>query len=114
MKAVNRVWEDAASIFETAAAAAGGDPSEIAILVDDRQSLRIVDARGWGLDALRREYQAGAAYVVKRTSTSVVVEGSSGSDHCTFSKALPTKMLTNLGGLIPHHLIHSEQRLLGS
>lgn len=109
---MNRVWEDAASIFETATAANVGQ-SEIAILIDDRKSLRIVDACGWGLDALRQEYQAGTAYVVKRTPTSVVVEGSSGADHCTLTKTLNKNSLTNLGGGIPHHLIYPSQMLLG-
>jgi hypothetical protein len=35
------------------------------ILIDERKSLRIVDATGWDLDALRREYQASTVYTVK-------------------------------------------------
>jgi hypothetical protein len=109
---VNRFWEDAASIFETASAVREGGESEIAILIDDQKSLRIVDAAGWGLDALRREYRASTAYTVKRNANSVVVEAENGSEHCTLKKTLGGSLLTNLMGGIPHHLVHPERMLL--
>jgi hypothetical protein len=110
---VNRIWEDAASIFETATATRDAGQFEIAILIDDQKSLRIVDASGWGLDALRREYQAATAYTVKRTASSVVVEGHSGSDHCTLKKTMGGNVLISLmGGGIPHHLLRPERMLL--
>jgi hypothetical protein len=112
MEKVNRIWEDAAGILETASAVPENGRSEIAILIDERNSLRIVDASGWGLDALRREYQASTAYTVKRTSSAVVVEGGSDSDHCTLKKTLNRSALTNLMGSIPHHLVRPERMLL--
>jgi hypothetical protein len=112
-KLVNRIWEDAASIFETATATRDAGQSEIAILIDDQKGLRIVDASGWGLDALRREYQAATAYTVKRTASSVVVEGRSGSDHCTLKKTTgPGALMSVMGGSIPHHLLRPERMLL--
>ena len=109
---MNRFWEDAANIFETASAVREGGDSEIAILIDDQKSLRIVDAAGWGLDALRREYQVSTAYTVKRSANSVVVEAENGSEHCTLKKNLGGSLLQNLMGGIPHHLIHPERMLL--
>ena len=110
---MNRIWEDAASIFETATATRDGGQSEIAILIDDQKSLRIVDASGWGLDALRREYQAATAYTVKRTASSVIVEGRSSSDQCTLKKTIGESALANLlGRNIPHHLVRPERMLL--
>jgi hypothetical protein len=112
MEIVNRFWEDAANIFETASAVREGGDSEIAILIDDQKGLRIVDAAGWGLDALRREYQASTAYTVKRSASSVVVEAESGSERCTLKKSLSGNLLTNLMGGIAHHLVHPERMLL--
>jgi hypothetical protein len=109
---VNRFWEDAASIFETASAVREGGESEIAILIDDRKSLRIVDAAGWELDALRREYQVSTAYTVKRSASSVIVQAGNGSESCTLKKAISGGLLTNLMGGIPHHLVHPERMLL--
>ncbi|MBV9267794.1 MAG: hypothetical protein JO061_16615 [Acidobacteriaceae bacterium] len=102
---MNRFWEDAASIFETATAVRDGADSEIAILVDARNGLRIVDAAGWGLDALRREYQASTAYTVKRSGGSVTVEAQNGSDRCMLKKTSTGNALPNLLGGIPHHLV---------
>ena len=111
---MNRFWEDAANIFETASAAGDGSGSEIAILIDERKSLRIVDATGWGLDALCREYQASTAYTVKRNGTSVVVEAGNGSERCTLQKKIVngTALKSLLGGMIPHHLLHPERMLM--
>jgi len=111
---VNRFWQDAASILETASAVRDGGQSDIAILIDARNGLRIVDGAGWGLDALRREYQASTAYTVKRTGDSVVVEAENDSEHCTLKRNVSgSALMANLmGGIIPHHLVRAEQRLL--
>jgi hypothetical protein len=102
---VSRFWQDAASIFETATAVADASPSHIAILMDERNGLRIVDSAGWTLDALRREYQVQTAYSVQRTGGSVVVQADNGAESCTMKRNLSNSALTNLGGVIPHHLI---------
>lgn len=112
MERVNRFWQDAAGIFETASAVTDGSASNLAILVDERNGLRIVDAEGWGLDALRREYSVATAYTVKRTGSAVVVEAQNASETCTFKKSLSGASLTNLGGSIPYHLVWATQPLL--
>lgn len=112
MYGVNRLWEDAAGILETASAVREEDGSEFAILVDPQNNVRIVDASGWQLDALRREYQASTAYCVKRNAAAVVVEAQSGSDHCTLRKTLKENPLAALRTNIPYHLVHSQRALL--
>jgi hypothetical protein len=102
---VSRFWQDAASIFETATAVADGSPSHIAILMDERNGLRIVESSGWALDALRREYNADTAYSVQRTANSVVVQANNGTESCTLKRNLSNAALTNLGGSIPFHLV---------
>lgn len=102
---MNRFWQDAASIFETAAAVNDGETAKMAILVDERNGLRIVQSEGWTLEALRREYRASTAYTVTRTANSVSVEGQNADESCTFTKKLSAAALTNLGGYLPHHLI---------
>jgi hypothetical protein len=109
---VSRFWDDAASIFQTATAVCDGDASDIAILVSENQGLRIVNANGWALDALRREYSASAAYTVKRTAGSVVVEAGNGMERCTMQKRVSAAAQTNLLGTLPHHLYRSEPALL--
>ena len=109
---MRRFWEDAARIFETASAVQDGADSEIAILVDARKGVRIVNAQGWGLDALRREYQASTAYTVKRSSGSVIVEADNGSDHCLLKKNTGSNALTALLGGIPHHLVRAALPVL--
>ena len=112
MVIVERFWEDAAGILETASAAREADPSEIAILIDRQNHLRIVDASGWEVNALRREYQAARAYTVKRNSSTIVVEAQNESEHCTLTKTLKDNLLASLVGNIPYHLIRPEQTLL--
>lgn len=112
---MGRIWEDAAGILETASAAGASESSDIAILIDYQNGLRIVDASGWELDALRREYRAAAAYSVKRTSQSVVVEAQDGQTQCTLKKSIGGQLpFGMLGGGIPaQHLIRPERVLLG-
>jgi hydroxyethylthiazole kinase-like sugar kinase family protein len=112
MKLVNGIWQDALNILETASAVQDGNSSEIAILIDDRNGMRIVDACGWQLDALRREYSAKTAYTVKRTTGSVVVEAQSGADHCLLTKTIASNPLASMARGIPYHLIRSKQAML--
>ncbi|HEX4771602.1 MAG TPA: hypothetical protein VH351_12265 [Bryobacteraceae bacterium] len=106
------LWQDAISILETASAARESGPSEIAILIDDRNGMRIVDAAGWQLDALKREYSAKTAYTVKRRNGSVLVEASSGGDQFTLKKNLAKNPLAAMISTIPHHLVAPQQALL--
>jgi hypothetical protein len=109
---VSHFWQDAASIFETASASADGAAANLAILVDERNGLRIVDSAGWTVEALRREYRATTAYTVTRTGSGVVVEAQNGTESCTFKKNAPGQMLTNLSGSIPYHLVRPQTPLL--
>lgn len=99
----DKFWRDAASVFETATAAADGSTAQLAILIDDRSGLRIVDSTGWSPDALRREYGAQAAYTVARSGSAVIVEGHNGASSCRLTKDLPAALL--MSSSIPHHLI---------
>jgi hypothetical protein len=109
---VNGIWQDALGILETASAAPESGPTEIAILIDERNGMRIVDAAGWQVSALQREYSAKTAYSVKRTSGSVVVEAASGADQFTLKKTLNENPLASISRGIPHHLIHPSVPLL--
>lgn len=112
MFCVNRFWQDAANVFETASAIADGSSANLAILVDEHNGLRIVDSAGWTVDALRREYRATTAYTVTRSGSGVVVEAQNGIESCTFKKATPNHLLTNLSGSIPYHLVQPQPALL--
>jgi len=103
---MSRLWEDAVGILETASVQQEPVGPDFAILVDSRKGLRIVDAAGWRLDAIQTEYQAGTAFLVKRTSTSVQVEAQSGLDRCSLRTTLSSGALAALTGGIAHHLIH--------
>lgn len=111
---MNRFLQDAANILETASAAHEAGPSDIAILIDQSNHLRIVDACGRGLSALRSEYQAATVYAVKRTANAVVVEAQQGTEQCIFKKTMGRNPLTDLltGTGIPHHLIRPDRMLL--
>lgn len=105
MRNVNRFWQDAASVFETATTVADGSANQLAILVDERHGLRILDGAGWTADALRREYNATTAYTVTRSHAGVVVEGKTGSESCRIAKNSPQDFLAALSSSIPHHLV---------
>jgi hypothetical protein len=105
---VDRIWEDAASILEAASAAGSSESSDIAILIDRQNGVRIVNADGRQLDALYREYQAASAYSVKRTSGSVVVEGQDGQNRCVLQKSIGGQLPFSATGGIPQHLIRPE------
>lgn len=110
---MRRIWEDAAGILETASAVGQSESSDIAILVDYQNGLRIVEASGWQLDALRREYHAAAAYSVKRTGQSVVVEAQDGQSQCTLKRSISGQLPFSAMNGIPQHLIRPERMLLG-
>jgi hypothetical protein len=109
---VGQIWEDAASILETASAANQSESSDIAILIDRQNGMRIVNAGGWQLDALCREYQATSAYTVKRTSQSVVVEAQDGQNRCVLKKSFGGQWPFSAISGIPQHLIRPERVLL--
>jgi len=111
---MSRLWEDAVGILETASVQQEPDGSDFAILVDHQNGIRIVDAAGWRLDALQTEYQAGTAFLVKRTLTSVRVEAQSGPYRCNLETTLSAGALGALTGGVAHHQIRQESLLLTS
>jgi hypothetical protein len=78
---VDRFLADARGILETAFAAEGPE-SELTILVDEEDSIRILETAGVPLAALQQELGARTAFRVKRTPSMVQVEGRSGSQSC--------------------------------
>jgi len=107
---VSRFWEQAAGILETAAS--GDSESDIAIVVDPQNCLRIMYGSGWNIQALDREFQASAAYTITRTSQAVMVEAQSGSERCMLRKSTGTNPLAILANSVPHHLVSRSQLLL--
>ncbi len=80
---------DAQGILETACTA-GGEDSDLAILVDREGSIRVVEAAGLPLDALQLHFGAQTAYRIRRTFSTVRVEGRAGSHSCLLeAKRLP-------------------------
>ena len=80
---MNRFWQDAVSIFETAAnARRDGDDGEVNILMDDAGGLRIVMDEGWRPEALAAHYGASTVYQVKHTADGLRVAGRSGGVRC--------------------------------
>jgi hypothetical protein len=109
-----RMWKDAVGILETASGQQETAGSDFAILLDHGNSIRIVDAVGWRLEALQTEYQAGTAFLVKRTSTSVRVEAQSGVNHCALQTTLVSGSWAALTGGVAPHLIRPESLSLTS
>ena len=83
--------EDAERIFESAMAAAAvdSDHSEVAILLDSRRAIRIVDAAGWQLDSLQSDYGATTVFRVARGASGVCLEGRSGQRSCRLRAESP-------------------------
>lgn len=109
---MSRIWQDAASILETASASGAGESSDFAILIDHQNGLRMVNAAGWQLDALCREYQASAAFAVKRTACAVVVEAQDGENRCVLTKSTSGQLPFSAMHGLPQHLIRPERVLL--
>jgi len=96
---VDRFWEDAVSVFETARHAARAEGSSaLNILFDDAGALRIVSGEGWRPEALQMHYGARTVYQVTRTAAGVRVTGRSGSDSCVLESTLPAARRAGLLG----------------
>jgi hypothetical protein len=96
---MNRFWEDAVSVFETARNAPREDGvSELNILIDGAGVLRIVAGQGWKPDALQAHYGARTVYQVTHSADGVRVAGRSMGESCVLQSAKPVSMLAALGG----------------
>jgi hypothetical protein len=99
---VNRFWQDAVSILETARnAPRDGGACELNILIDDAGCLRIVTEAGWRPEALAAHYGANTVYQVTHTAEGVRVAGQSRAVRCTLEAADPARAL------------HATMKLLG-
>lgn len=95
---MNRFWEDAVSVFETARNIPREDAAgELNILIDGAGALRIVTGQGWQPEALRAHYGARTVYQVTRTTDGVRVAGQSTAGNCVLQSAKPASMLAALG-----------------
>ena len=80
MDSMDRFWQDAVSILETAERA--GESGELNLLIGEDGVLRIVSEPGWRPEALAAHYGARAVYQVKHTAEGVRVEGQAGGRSC--------------------------------
>jgi len=62
------------------------DAGDLAILIDRRGGMRMLDRTGWSLPALCAEYGADAAYTVERRAQTVRVEGWGGGERCLIQR----------------------------
>ncbi len=86
---VSRFLADAQRILEAAGAAS--DP-DIAILIHERDGIRVVCGKGdWPLASLLRESGASAAYRVSRIQGLLTVEGASASETCMLQRSSKKK-----------------------
>ena len=89
---MNRFWQDAVSIFETARnAPPEGGNCELNILIDDAGGLRIVTEAGWRPEALAAHFGASTVYQVTHTADGVRVAGRSLSARCVLEAAMPVR-----------------------
>ena len=64
------------------------DAGDLAILIDTRGGMRMLDPSGWSLPALCAEFGAAAVYSVARRGSTVRVEGWGGGDRCLLQRNL--------------------------
>ena len=109
---MNRFWEDAVSVFETASNAGWEDGAgELNILIDGGGVLRMIAGEGWQLDALRAHYGARTVYQVTHTANGVRVAGRSMGVSCRLESVKPASILGGPGSGLAHYRV--EDRLLG-
>jgi hypothetical protein len=86
------------------------DGSDLAILIDRRGGMRMLDPLGWSLPALCAEFGA-AAYTVERRGRTVRVEGWGGGERCLIQRNLGPRRPSDLPGI---RLTYREQRVLAA
>ncbi len=70
------------------AMAGDNDAGDLAILIDSRGGMRMLDPSGWALPALCTEFGASAVYSVARRGSTVRVEGWGGGERCLLQRNL--------------------------
>lgn len=111
---MNRLLEDAQSIFEAACAlsATGQAVSEFTLLMGAEGGLHLVAASDWPLERLRAERGARAAYRVGERHGKVRVEGCTGRLNCRLESESPRQLARRLLQATPSPLPVETWRLL--
>ncbi|MGD1070238.1 MAG: hypothetical protein ABSB15_08865 [Bryobacteraceae bacterium] len=81
---MNHLYRRTESILEIASAPGAG-PDGTAIVLDRAGSLRVLSSDGWTLGGLVQEFGAEEAYLVKRLSGTITVEGWTATGQCRLS-----------------------------
>lgn len=83
--------------------AAGGDGgwASTAIVLDRRGGLRMLDAAGWSLAALKAEFGATAVFTVERRGPALRVEAWDGVERCLVERRAPCARLADLAAILP-------------
>ena len=82
---VNAFLRRAEEILDIAISGAG-DAGDLAILIDRRGAMRMLDPNGWALPAICAEFGADAAYRVERRGCTIRVEGWTPGDRCLLQR----------------------------
>ncbi len=84
-------FQQAEEIFATArtAGAAGAEDGDLAVLVDEAGSIRVVAAGGWDAEALRLDRGARSVYRISRRGGRVRLEGRTSGERCLFESGRP-------------------------
>jgi hypothetical protein len=108
---VNRFWEDAVSVFETACNAPRENATgELNMLIDSAGALRMAAGEGWQPGALQAHYGARSVFQVTHTADGVRVTARSRAENCVLQSAKPASMLAALGsGLAQYRVVGADQ-----
>jgi hypothetical protein len=71
----------------------------VAILIDRRGGVRMMDPAGWSLPSLLQEYGSGYVFKVDRHAGMLRVEGWDGTQRCLLQRPLARQPLSNFPGI---------------
>jgi len=83
---VSAFLQRAEDILNVAVAGNGYGTGDVAILIDPRGGMRMLDPADWSLPAISAEYGATAVYKVERRGGAVRVEGWSSGQRCLIQR----------------------------
>ena len=88
---MSKFLADAEEILRVATVRAGGEcmPDELAILIDGKGTIRMLDAAGWRIDSLQASYGVDTVYRVAVKSGQARLEGRSGFQSCVLEIPQP-------------------------
>jgi hypothetical protein len=100
---VSAFLDRAEEILETAELGS----QEVAIAIDRRGVVRMIDPAGWLLPAMRIEFGAAVVYRVERRGGRISVEGWDGTRSCRLEKCRPRETRSPLAGLFSQRMLPS-------